>query len=198
MEYRHPRSDSPRRRTARPHAQCHRTSPEGSCAERSRVHFEDEDHAAVPPTNKFWTAIAAGRRLHHTDPARAIHQKSLRQNPATSLFARPASSPSRPPTSKSSSRDGTSRPSSWPGSAPAASSFPPSLKRPTPTTASVSLGRGRRSKLRGSQCAHRARLPEPGRRHHDGRVPEPPCQPRQPRQPRQLTLAERGAFIVMN
>jgi nicotinamidase-related amidase len=39
------------------------------------VAFEDEDYAAVPPTNKFWTAIAAGRLLHHSDPARAIHQK---------------------------------------------------------------------------------------------------------------------------
>jgi nicotinamidase-related amidase len=39
------------------------------------VAFEDEDYAAVPPTNRFWTQIAAGRLLHHADPARAIHQR---------------------------------------------------------------------------------------------------------------------------
>jgi nicotinamidase-related amidase len=37
-----------------------------------RVAFDDQDYAAIPDTNKTFTALAAGRRLHDTDPDTAI------------------------------------------------------------------------------------------------------------------------------
>ena len=37
-----------------------------------RVAFDDQDYAAIPDTNKTFTALAASRRLHDTDPDTVI------------------------------------------------------------------------------------------------------------------------------
>jgi nicotinamidase-related amidase len=39
-----------------------------------RVAFDDSDYAAVPDTNKRFTEMAAGRRMHHEAPETAIHE----------------------------------------------------------------------------------------------------------------------------
>jgi len=37
-----------------------------------RVAFDDQDYAAIPDTNKTFSALAGGRRLHDTDPGTTI------------------------------------------------------------------------------------------------------------------------------
>lgn len=40
-----------------------------------RVAFDDQDYAAISGTNKTFSALAASRRLHDTDPATAIDSR---------------------------------------------------------------------------------------------------------------------------
>ena len=44
-----------------------------------RVAFSDDDYAAVPATNRAFAAVAAGRQLHDSAPATAIHPALARR-----------------------------------------------------------------------------------------------------------------------
>ena len=44
-----------------------------------RVAFSDDDYAAVPATNRAFAAVAAGRQLHVSAPATAIHPALARR-----------------------------------------------------------------------------------------------------------------------
>jgi isochorismate hydrolase len=119
------------------------------------VAFEDDDYAAVPATNTFWTAVAEGRLLHRADPARAIHHK-VAPEPGDIVVRKTRIGPF------------------------STTDLDEQLRRRGITTivlAGISTGGGR-SKARGPPSPPRARLPQPGRRHHFGRIPgPPPCQP---------------------
>jgi nicotinamidase-related amidase len=40
-----------------------------------RVAFDDSDYEAMPPTNKTFAPIAAGRLMHHEAPETAVHER---------------------------------------------------------------------------------------------------------------------------